>query len=108
MGPFLKSYHIYLCPNTTLKDIIHHLCTQGCTECNGNFPNCQEVFTDGSGVDDADIVIYVSADPDPPCGPTSGVLAFAGSCQLEAMLDRYVRTCAVSSLCCSFRAGNYN
>ncbi len=73
--------------------------TQGCTECNGvnTPPNCQEAFTDGSGVDNADIVIYVSADPAPPCGPASSDLGFAGSCQLEDVLDRYVYTCSEST-----------
>ncbi len=77
--------------------ILHfgHPCTQGCTECSGTFPNCQEAFTDGSGVDDADIVIYVSAFPDSSCEPESGVFAIAAPCQLEDVLDRYI--CAYST-----------
>ena len=44
---------------------------------------------DGSGVNDADLVLYVSTSSAAPCGPGSLVLAFAAPCQLEATLDRY-------------------
>ena len=70
---------------------------QRCGQCNGNVPpNCEIIGTDGAGVANADIVLYISTSNDAPCGPTSGVLAFASACQLEATLDRYY-TCNVAS-----------
>ena len=63
---------------------------QACTQCNGGTPpNCETLGSDGSGVDNADIIIYVAASPGSPCGPTSSTLAFAGACELESALDRY-------------------
>lgn len=61
--------------------------TQRCFECNGVFANCatRPGSTDGPGVPDSDIIIYVSGD----CTDTaSGVLAFASSCEMEDELDR--------------------
>ena len=46
---------------------------------------------DGTGVQDSDLIIYVAASvADTTCDPTfSGLIAFAGTCQLESTLDRY-------------------
>ena len=66
------------------------LLLQRCGQCNGNNPpNCDITETDGAGVANSDIVVYVSTSNDAPCGPTSTVLAFASACQLESTLDRY-------------------
>ncbi len=68
---------------------------QRCVECNDEFDDCapRPGTTDGPGVPDTDIIIYVSGD----CtGTASGVLAFASSCEMEDELDRLVyvlRTC---------------
>lgn len=70
-------------------------------QCNGDLSgsDCETVGVDGPGVGDADFVLYVSASNDSPCGPTSSVLAFAGACQLEATLDRYLVTADSHSTC---------
>ena len=61
-------------------------------ECNNGLPaDCETLpgSVDGSGVADADIIIYVGASLFAGiCSPTSGVIAFASSCQLESTLDR--------------------
>ena len=61
-------------------------------QCNENSATCETIGTDGSGISDADFILYVSANEVDPCGPTSSTLAFAGACQLEAILDRYNST----------------
>ena len=49
-----------------------------------------EVTPAGSGVPNADMIMYVAAAPEDPCGPTSGTIAFAGACYLEDELNRLV------------------
>jgi hypothetical protein len=64
---------------------------QRCVECGGDSATCatQSGSVDGSGVADADVVIYVGTSlAGGDCSPTSGVIAFASSCQLESTLDR--------------------
>ena len=64
---------------------------QRCVECNGSPTNCntRPGSTDGSGVPNADIIVYVSATT---LGGfcSGGTIAFAGACQLESTLDRYI------------------
>ena len=64
---------------------------QRCVECGGSFATCdtRPGSVDGSGVPDADVVIYVGASlAGGICSPGSLVIAFASSCQLENTLDR--------------------
>ena len=62
---------------------------QRCVECNGDFSACAPSGGEnGAGVPNADFVLYVSAIDDPAC--TNNVLAFAGACELEQTLDRFV------------------
>ena len=61
---------------------------QACIECNGDASNCMVITPDGPGVSNADMIMYVSAFPDPPCG--TGTIAFAGACSIENTLDRSV------------------
>ena len=66
---------------------------QRCVECNGDqsAATCatRPGSVDGNGIPDTDLVIYVSTSLDGgTCAPTSGVIAFAGACQLESVLDR--------------------
>ena len=77
--------------------IFHILYTQACIECNGDPSNCVEVIPDGPGVPNADMIMYVAAALEDPCGPTSGTIAFAGACYLEDELDRLVSKCMTSS-----------
>ena len=60
---------------------------QACNECNGKFPNCaaKAASSAGVGVSGADFVLYVSASR---CSTISSTIAFAGTCQMEASLDR--------------------
>ena len=67
--------------------LIVPLILQRCVQCNNNAPNCQTVGTDGPGVNNADYILYVGADPGGSC-TTTGVLAFANLCQMESTLDR--------------------
>ena len=65
---------------------------QRCVECDGSSATCdtRPGSMDGNGVADADIIIYVGASLfGGICSPTSGVIAFASTCQLENTLDRY-------------------
>ena len=64
---------------------------QRCVEYGGSFAICatRPGSVDGSGVPDADIIIYVGTSlAGGTCSPDSGVIAFASSCQLENTLDR--------------------
>ena len=63
---------------------------QRCVECDGSPDDCdtRPGSTDGSGVPNADVVVYVGATTFGGfC--SGGVIAFASSCQLESTLDRY-------------------
>lgn len=68
-------------------------------QCDGDPSTCETNGTNGPGVTDADMVIYVSGiDVVGQCITTSGVaatsiLAFAVPCQLEGGLDRYYYNC---------------
>ena len=65
---------------------------QRCVECDGNFSTCATPpgSVDGSGIPNADLVIYVGTSlANGICSPTSSVIAFASACQLENTLDRY-------------------
>ena len=61
-------------------------------QCGGNSDNCESVGSAGSGVD-ADFILFVSAAEISDCPTskfsTSGLLAFASTCQQEAEYDRY-------------------
>lgn len=73
------------------------LAIQRCFECNGVFANCarRPGTTDGPGVPNTDLIIYVSGD----CtGSAPGVLAFASSCELEDELDRLVYVHSIDGL----------
>ena len=79
----------------TVYGIFHLFCPiiimQRCVECGGSFANCatRPGSVDGSGIADADIVIYVGTSlAGGTCSPTSNVIAFASACQLENTLDR--------------------
>ena len=63
---------------------------QRCVECGGSFSNCvtRPGSVDGSGVADADIIIYVGSVSEGTCSEFPGVIAFASTCQLENTLDR--------------------
>lgn len=64
---------------------------QRCVECNGAAETCatRPGSVDGNGNPDTDLVIYVSTSLGGGiCAPGSGVIAFAGACQLESVLDR--------------------
>ena len=63
---------------------------QQCTQClGGALDTCfQTGVGDGPGVPDADFVLYVSALEIFSCGPTSGTIAFAATCEMEQTLDR--------------------
>ena len=64
---------------------------QRCVECGGSAETCatRPGSVDGNGIPDTDIVIYVSTSlAGGTCAPGSGVIAFAGTCQLESVLDR--------------------
>jgi len=78
------------CMQNTIRFILLS-CLQRCCE-NTTVSACNQRGTDGAGVDNADFVLYVSADSTGKCSQataTGGTLiAFAGHCQLEAALDR--------------------
>lgn len=62
---------------------------QACSQCNGSGgQNCPTIGSDGSGVSNADFVLYVSA-VNATNGCTGNTIAFAGACQMEAQYDRY-------------------
>jgi leishmanolysin-like peptidase len=66
---------------------------KACVQCNGNGNNCQTVGTDGTGVSNADFILYVSAITGGSCSSTNSnsapsTVAFAQSCQMESSLDR--------------------
>ena len=60
---------------------------------NSTVSACESSGSDGPGVEDADFVLYVSADGAGKCmeAAASGgqLIAFATHCQQEAALDRY-------------------
>ncbi len=60
---------------------------QECVECNTDPATCttRPTTVRGAGVPNTDLIIYVSINcSDAP----SGVVAFAGACQMESQLDR--------------------
>ena len=65
--------------------------SQRCCQ-NATVSECDSVGSDGPGVDDADFVLYVSANNTGSCmqdASTGGeLIAFATHCQQEAALDR--------------------
>ena len=66
---------------------ILHTSTQACKVCDDDGSNCETIGQDGAGVENADFVLYVSADLTfAQCG--GGALAFAVPCQLERQFDR--------------------
>ena len=68
-----------------------HYSLQRCVECGGSSATCatRSGSVDGSGVPDADVVIYVGTSlAGGICSPDSLVIAFASACQLENTLDR--------------------
>ena len=74
--------------------IILLLYSQRCIECNGNSITCEEVGTDGTGVNNTDFLLYVSSiNSSDNCvsnsdGSNPSTIAFAGACQMENSLDR--------------------
>ncbi len=61
---------------------------QECVECNTDPATCttRPTTVRGAGVPNTDLIIYVSINcSDAP----SGVVAFAGACQMESQLDRW-------------------
>ena len=78
--------------NVYLKIMKSLLYKQQCTECNGDFNTCTTTGPgDGAGVANADFVLYVSAQTlAGVCDSTSSVIAFAGACEMEQVLDRYI------------------
>ncbi|XP_019850942.1 PREDICTED: leishmanolysin-like peptidase [Amphimedon queenslandica] len=58
---------------------------QRCVECNGDSSNCVEAYSDGPGLKDTDLALYVYGTAD-HCEP--GVVAYAAACQLEDQYDR--------------------
>lgn len=74
---------------------------QRCVECNGDFATCatRPGTVDGPGVDNTDLIIYVSSDCSSP-DISSGVLAFASACELESVLDRLFVNEQDINLCC--------
>ncbi len=82
-------------PIITLSLSNYHM--QGCIECsNADCTTYNILSGDGPGVSGADIIMYVAAAPDSPCG--EGVIAYAGACYLENTLDRSVTTYLFSFL----------
>ncbi|XP_019856355.1 PREDICTED: leishmanolysin-like peptidase [Amphimedon queenslandica] len=64
-----------------------------CIECKNSTQttDCQSIDEEGDGIEDADMILYVSAVNTSPCGTGSGgpsTIAFASSCQMESALDR--------------------
>lgn len=59
---------------------------------NDTVSECDSYGSDGPGVDNADFVLYVSAENVTKCVDTTGtggqLIAFATHCQQEAALDR--------------------
>ena len=86
--------------------ILHSINTQACIECKGDSNNCKVVTPDGPGVSDADMIMYVAAFPDSPCGPESTTIAYAGACLLEDDLDRFVSVNLVISCICNHKRIN--
>ena len=71
---------------------------QQCIQCNGGpFSSCTAVGSGGAGVPNTDFVLYVSALNINPCGAGSSTIAFAASCEMEQVLDRYEHICAKES-----------
>ena len=60
---------------------------QHCDQCNGNASNCKTIGSDGPGVNSADYILYVGANPASSCA-SGAVLAIANLCQMESTLDR--------------------
>ena len=87
------SYHLdYLCykilvfPIWVVKQQTTNTHTQQCIQCNGDGNQCVRVGSDGTGISNYDIVLYISADGT-RC-PSSETVAVATACQLEDSLDR--------------------
>ena len=55
-------------------------------ECNGDSSNCVEAYSDGPGLEDTDLALYVYGVTF-NCG--GGTIAYAAACQLEDQYDRY-------------------
>ncbi|XP_011406415.2 PREDICTED: leishmanolysin-like peptidase [Amphimedon queenslandica] len=75
------------CGQTTVPS--DHL--KACIQCNGNSNTCTKTGSDGSGISNADMILYVSAVVAGSCGGGSGstsTIAFATTCQMESALDR--------------------
>ena len=63
--------------------------TQACKICDDDGTNCETIGQDGAGVENADFILYVTANLSfPQCSGTA--LAFAVPCQLERQFDRFV------------------
>ncbi|XP_019850941.1 PREDICTED: leishmanolysin-like peptidase [Amphimedon queenslandica] len=58
---------------------------QRCVECNGDRSNCVEAYSDGPGLEDTDLALYVYG-VSLFCGAST--IAYASSCQLEDQYDR--------------------
>uniref|UniRef100_A0A1X7TD26 Leishmanolysin-like peptidase n=1 Tax=Amphimedon queenslandica TaxID=400682 RepID=A0A1X7TD26_AMPQE len=61
---------------------------QRCVECNGDSSNCVEAYSDGPGLEDTDLALYVY-------GITfnceGGTIAYAAACQLEDQYDSWYK-----------------
>ena len=71
---------------------------QACTTCETvGSPNCSTSGQDGTGVPDADFVVYVAARS---LDCRGGTLAYAGHCFLDKTTDRYTQcSCYMPSGC---------
>ena len=63
--------------------------------CDFGGTNCGTIGQNGTGVENADYILYVSADVQASscADPESLVLAFSSACQLEIEYDRYMCPC---------------
>ena len=72
--------------------------TQACKVCDDDGTNCETIGQDGTGVENADFVLYVAANLSfPQCAVAA--LAFAVPCQLERQFDRSVALTSIYVSC---------